>query len=75
MVVIQQIGSAYIDNETIIEMLKYTEQGWNCDAVHNYPQGDRCYVILSKPEPKKEAYEEIEAQWNLAMPYLAELWD
>ena len=105
MIILQQIGSAYIDNATAIEVLKLNEQGWNCDAVHSYPEGNRCYVILSKPKsdhkiiacydsftpccqvcgislsehsdslPEKEAYEEIEAQWNLAMPYLAELWD
>lgn len=71
MVVIQQIGSAHIDNATAVEILRLNEQGWNCDAVHNYPQGNRCYVILSKPEI--EPQEEISAQWNLAMPYMAEI--
>lgn len=120
MVVIQQIGSAHIDNATAVEILRLNEQGWNCDAVHNYPQGNRCYVILSKPEPKisideltrqreinrqrcikfcpadngsfceyhfqvdcklsrligeydSNPQEEISAQWNLAMPYMAEI--
>lgn len=53
-IILQQIGSAYIDNATAIEMLRLNEEGWTIDAVHNYPQGDRCYVILSKPDPLPE---------------------
>lgn len=83
MIILQQIGSAYIDNDTSVEMLRLNEEGWNCDAIHNYPQGDRCYVILSKhtkisPEGAKDIYDALsdlyDESWHMPLPNSSAIW-
>lgn len=48
-VILQQTGSAFINSETAAQLRKLQEAGYQVDAVHNFPEGERCYVILSLP--------------------------
>lgn len=119
MIIIQQLGYHLIDSNTQSQINQFVNEGWIWIDTYKFPEGKRCYVILSKsiitlsPQgakdiydalcelydiggtiklnnssaiwwaiqeiakylPKTEPQEEILSQWNIALPYMAELWD
>ena len=75
-VIIQQLGSCFIDNATAVEILRLKEQGYEMECKHEFPAGERCYVIMSiPPDPDPDSFESLNSQYNLVRPYMVEIHD